>query len=72
MKLFHWKSQGIDFLVVSISEEAARDTMKFEVAFWRWQNPERFDAVLKDLYSPPYYVADSGHVIAIDSLARRV
>jgi anti-anti-sigma regulatory factor len=71
MKLFHWKSQGIDFLVVSISEESARAMIKFEVGGWRWQNPARFDAVLKDLESPPYFVVDSGHVITIDSLARR-
>jgi len=71
MKLFHWKSQGIDLFVISISEEAARGTIKFEVGGWRWQNPARFDAVLKDLDDSPYYVADSGHVIAVDSLQRR-
>jgi hypothetical protein len=58
MKLFHWKSEDIDFFVVSISEEAARGTIKFEVGGWRPQNPARFDA-------------DGGHVITIDSLARR-
>ena len=70
MKLFHWKSQGIDFLVFSTSEEFCRSVIELDVASWRWQNPERFDAVLKDIEGPPYYVADPGHVITIDSLDR--
>ena len=71
MKLFHWKSQSIDLLVAAESEQAARETIRTDVLAWRWQNPERFFAVLKDIESPPYYVADPGHVITVDSLARR-
>jgi hypothetical protein len=80
MKLFHWKSQGIDFLVVAGFEQSARAAIKTNVLAWRWQNPARFDmdvgpwntqdAVLKDIEGPPYYVADPAHVITIDSLAR--
>lgn len=70
MKLFHWESQDIDFLVVSSSEEIARDAIKHDVLAWRWQNPTRFDAVLKDIEGPPYYVAAPAHIITIDSLAR--
>ena len=72
MRLFHWNSKGADFLVVAESEQSARETIKSNVLAWRFQNPERFDAVLKDLENPPYYVADPGHVVAIDSLTREV
>lgn len=67
LRLYHWKSQGSDLLIMSVNEEAARATIMQNVKEWRWQNPERFDKVLKDLESPPRYVADRGHVIAIDS-----
>jgi hypothetical protein len=71
MRLFHWNSQGIDFLVAAESEEAARESIKSNVASWRWQDPERFDAVLKDLESPPYHIAEVGQVVTIDFLTQR-
>ena len=70
MKLFHWKSQDMDFLVLAGSEQSARAAIKTDVLAWRWQNPARFDAVLKDIEGPPYYVAAPASVITIDSLAR--
>jgi hypothetical protein len=67
MKLFHWKTQGIDFLLMAKSEDEARAKLVTNINEWRWQNPERFDAVLTDVKKPPLFVAEPLYVIAIDS-----
>lgn len=67
MKLFHWKSQRIDFLVMAKDQSEARNILLNNVRSCYWQNPDRFDLVLRDLSLPAYFVADAGHVIAIDS-----
>ena len=70
MKLYHWKSQGIDLLIVADSDVSARRSLVAAVDKWRGQDPGRFDKVLNDLVLPPYFVADPGYPITIDSLER--
>jgi hypothetical protein len=67
MKLYHWKSQGIDFLLMARDEDQARSVLLENIGQWRWQNPERFDAVLADVKNPPLFTANPLHVISIDS-----
>ena len=70
MKIFHWRSHGIDLLVCTDSEDMARGYIITQVKSWRWQDPEKFDAVLADLQGPPLFVADAGHVITIEAQPR--
>ena len=67
MKLFHWKSQQVELFVMAESESEARSFLVESVNSWRWQNPARFDAILADLDGSPYFIAEPGHVVTIDT-----
>lgn len=71
MKIYHWKSQGIDAMVLAGSEVEARAQLVSDFKAWRWQDPTRFDLMLHDLAGPPLFVAGPLHTITIDSLERR-
>lgn len=67
MKLYHWEAEGVHLMVVATDEGAARTAMVDSIREWRWQNPERFDAIVDVIQNQaPRYVADPGHVITID------
>jgi hypothetical protein len=70
VKLYHWKTQGMDLLVMADSPDSAKAIVAANVNCWRHQDPNRFDQVLKDLESSPYFVAGRGHVVSIDSYKR--
>lgn len=68
MKLYHWNAQGIAFLVLSTSEEDARSACLQNAQALKWIDQPRYVAIVRELDLPPFFVADAGHVIAIDSV----
>lgn len=67
MKLYHWKAAGYDFLVMAESEQAARECLLPQVFALSTIDPKRAELAMADIEKLPYFVAGSGHVIAVDS-----
>jgi hypothetical protein len=67
MNLFHWKAEGIDLLIMAETEEAARVSAIADIKAWRWQDPERMDALEAAVSGQPRFIAEPLHTITIDS-----
>ena len=68
MKLFHWKSNGVDLLIVSESPEVARTELFKNLAAWRWQNPPVIDEIIAAVKGGPYFIADPNYPITLGLL----
>jgi hypothetical protein len=65
MKVYHWYGAGIDLLVMSETEEAARLACSEQCDSLSVYEPERAKKLREIVEKAPFYEAPEDHVIAI-------